>query len=419
MTTRRHFLTGLGAAALLTACRAPAIRRAQNRAQKRATVPDLLLAHTTSGLVTLHGERADRHGRAIATPDGNRVFAVKPDYGDATSLSTVESATGREIERVRLTGRWVPRIASPTGRLVALTPAEGPPGVGLAGVSGRPVARVRSRIMIAGAGRVVHDVKLTGNFEPDAMTYDESGLFVLEWLPPAAPDRYRVRLMDFAAHAPQPLSTRDKRVVPIGAEEEMRGEGRQAVMHPFGTILYTLYTHQPDHQHTRAILSGQRSPVHAFVHVLHLVERWAYCLDLPEPFGHGPAAGHALALSPDRRWLMVADVTSGRLAVADTDALTISRVVPLPAGGGAASVAAGAGSCFVAAQQSIRVVDYVAGRVTDTWRAGGEVRGLAVSPDEARLYVGRPNEIAWLDARTGLPADSLPVPGVQSLRCTR
>jgi hypothetical protein len=415
MTSRRHILTGLGAAAVLTACRVPAVRRPA----ERATVPDLVLVSTTSGLVTLHDDRLDRHGMAVSTPDGSLVYAAKPRDGGDTVLSAVASLTGHEVERVHLSGRWVPRVVSPTGRLVALTPADAGPGASLAGALGQPVARTKSRILIAGQGRVAYDVNLAGNFEPDALTYDDSGLFVLEWLPAAAPDRYRVRLMEFATRTPQPLFTRDKRPVPTGAEEEMRGEGRQSVLRPGGNVLYTLYTHQPDHQHTRAILTGRRSHVHAFVHVLHLAERWAYCLDLPDPFGRGPAAGHALALSGDGRRLIVADVTSGRLALADTESLTVSRVATLPAGGGTASIAAGAGSCYVAAGSAIHVVDDAAGAVTASWQAGGDVRGLAVSRDGARLYVGRSDEVAWLDASSGARVNAVPVPGVLSLTCAR
>lgn len=404
----------LGGAVLLTACREPVARVAE----KRARVPDLLFANTASGLVTLRGDRVDTHGAAIAAPDGSRVYAATT-LDNATVLSTVDTLTGRETERVRLAGRWTPRVVSPTGRLVVLTPADAAPGVISAGVSGKPVARTRSRIMIAGHGGVTHDVQLTGNFEPDAVTYDDNGLFVLEWLPAAAPDRYRVRLMEFATRTPQPLFTRDKRPVPAGAEEEMRGEGRQAVLHPNGRVLYTLYTHQPDHRHSRDIVAGRTSGAHAFVHVLHLEQRWAYCLDLPEPFGRGPAAGHALALSPDGNRLAVADVTAGRLVLANAEALRIYRVVALPPAGGAASVATGAGSCFVAAGPSIHVVDDAAGAVSGTWRAGGAVRGLGVSRDGARLYVGRPDGIAWLDSRTGTQLGWVPVPGLLALRYAR
>jgi hypothetical protein len=215
MTTRRHILTGLGAAALLTACREPVTRVAA----ERPAVPDLLLVNTTSGLVTLDGERVDRHGVAVAAPDGSRVYAASPLDGRDTMLSTVETLTGRETERVRLAGRWVPRVVSPSGRFVVLTAAApGSAALASAEVPGPPVGRARSRIMTVGFGRVAHDVHLTGNFEPDAMTYDDAGLFVLEWLPAAAPDRYRVRLMEFATGTPQPLFTRDKRLVPTGAE---------------------------------------------------------------------------------------------------------------------------------------------------------------------------------------------------------
>ena len=101
----------------------------------------------------------------------------------------------------------------------------------------------------------------------------------------------------------QPLLLRDKTLVPPGAEEEMRGEGRQAVLSPDRTRLYTLYLHQADHQHTRDLLPGRHAPdgttVHAFVHVLSLTEGWAYCLDLPAPFGEPAAGTHALTVSPD------------------------------------------------------------------------------------------------------------------------
>ncbi|MEJ3749580.1 hypothetical protein WEI85_40760 [Actinomycetes bacterium KLBMP 9797] len=402
MTARRNVLTMLGGATLLAAC--PGLAACREPATRTAAappvVPDLLVADTDAGLVTLRGGQVTGHGAALAAPDARRVYATTPLDGGATALSTVEVRTGRELARARLAGRWVARAVSPRGDLVVLSP---PPATG----SGR----TRSAIMIASQDGARHTLDLAGNIEPDAMTYDGTGLFVLDWLPATAPDRYRVRLVDFATGTPRPLLTRAKVPVPSGAEEEMRGDGRQAVSHPNGRVLYTLYTHQGDHQHTRDILAARPSGVHAFVHVLHLEERWAYCLDLPDPFGHGPAAGHALALSADGRRLMVADVTSGRLAVADTEALAISTVVRLAPGAGPAGMATIADRCFLAAGASIHVVDLTAGTVTATWSAGGEVRGLTASPDGTRLYAGHPDGIAWLDLGTGRRAGSVRVPG--------
>ena len=36
--------------------------------------------------------------------------------------------------------------------------------------------------------------------------------------------------------------------------------------------------------------------MHAFVHTLSLDQCFAYCIDLPAPFGEGPAEGHAIAV---------------------------------------------------------------------------------------------------------------------------
>src|SRR5207247_10139039 len=74
-----------------------------------------------------------------------------------------------------------------------------------------------------------------------------------------------------------------------------------------------------------------RGDVHAFVHVLSLSEGWAYCLDLPQPMGIGPASAHALALSPDGARLYVADRSSGKVVVADTTQLAVRAMVDVGA----------------------------------------------------------------------------------------
>ena len=42
----------------------------------------------------------------------------------------------------------------------------------------------------------MRDYPLAGNFEPEAFATSGSSLFVIEYLPPMAPDRYRVRKLD-------------------------------------------------------------------------------------------------------------------------------------------------------------------------------------------------------------------------------
>src|SRR5438105_8409006 len=146
------------------------------------------------------------------------------------------------------------------------------------------------------------------------------------------------------------MFSRSKVPVP---EEEMRGTRHSHVISSDRHTLYTLYTNQPEHLHSRDLARGatqSSGDTYAFVHVLNLLEGWAYCLDLPEPFGMGPASAHALALSPEGRWLYVADVSSGTLAVADADQLVMRSVANIgadPSARSASAAVARDGSLFL------------------------------------------------------------------------
>jgi hypothetical protein len=399
MTTRRNVLLlsgGALAAAALTGCRERA-----TTTTKPAPVPDVLLADSEQGLVRLSGSDAQRLGPASALSwDGTVLYTVT-----GTSLVRLDPAGGAPIRSSAIGGGWVPRVVSTDGRACALAPTP---------AADHPAARARSPLLVVTEdGERRYD--LAGVVEPDAFTRDGTGLFVLEWLPAQAPDHYRVRLLDLATGRMQPLLTRNKVPVPRGAEEEMRGEGRQAVLSADGQFLYTLYTHQPGHQHTRNLLAGTRSGVHAFVHVLHLTERWAYCLDLPDPFGSGPPAGHALAA--DGQHIAVLDTASGSLAYAGAASLAIERVAKVPAGGGAASlILAPDRRVFVGAGATVAVLDRGSDRVTGSWTLPATVRGLGLSGDRTRLYAGGADEVLWLDAAAGAVRGRMAVAGLTRLR---
>jgi DNA-binding beta-propeller fold protein YncE len=153
--------------------------------------------------------------------------------------------------------------------------------------------------------------------------------------------------------------------------------------------------------------------------VLNLQECWAYCLDLPSPFGEGPAEGHAMAISPDGLRLSVADATSGSLVQANTQSLAIERVAAIGAAESSTAALASAGPrVFVGAGPQVRVVDE-AGTVTARWSVAGDVRGLGLSRDGTRLYAGGTDEIVWLDTATGTQRGRVPVAGLTGLRHVR
>ena len=287
---------------------------------------------------------------------------------------------------------WAPEVVSPDGTACALR-------------------RPGSLLVARGENR--KRLPVGGNIQADAFTADAIGLFVLEWLPVEAPDHYRVRLMDLETGALSPLLTRNKAPVPAGAEEEMRGEGRQAVLSPGRTILYTLYTHQPGHRHTRDLIAGRRSNVHAFVHVLHLEQRWAYCLDLPHPFGEGPPEAHALAVDPTGRRLAVVDVASGSLAYADTTTLTIESVTRVPVGTGTATLALDGTRTFLGAGTTVTLLQ---DGTNSRWTVPSPLRGMRLNGTGDLLYAGGTDEIVWLDTASGTLRDRVEVPGLTELR---
>jgi hypothetical protein len=395
---------GAGAAALV-GC--GPVRR--TIAAPAVTIPDALLVEVDDGLGVLRGTGRQTMTRSIATADGTAIYATGSEGAD-TAFWRFETATGRSSTRVTLPGRWVPQAVSANGTTVALTSNE------VSVTDGRPTGRDMTPVLIADLTGVRHRLELRGNYVPEAFTGDLAGLFVLEWLPATAPDRYRVRVVDLATKAPGPLYTRAKVPIPPGAEEEMRGDGRQAVLAPNRTTLYTLYTHQPDHQHTRDLISGRPGNVHAFVHTLDLTARWAYCIDLPHPFGEAPASGHAMAIRPDGGRLFVVDVTSGTVAEISTEELTVRRTATLANGTGTGYAAAGHDRLFVGAGTIVRTVDLARLGLATEWPVREPVTGLVLSHDGKRLYVGQADAVSWHDSATGTELGRAAVPGLVVLR---
>ncbi|WP_241825556.1 YncE family protein [Micromonospora sp. CB01531] len=373
------------------------------------SLPDALLVELDEALGVLRGPDRLSIPRSVATADGSAIYATAPDGAD-TAFWRVDTATGRTSDRVRLPGRWLPQAVSANGALVALTSDA------VNAALGRPDGRDVTPVLVADVTAVRHQLELRGNFVPETFTGDQAGLFVLEWLPAAAPDRYRVRVVDLATKAPGPLSTRDKAAIPPGAEEEMRGDGRQAVLAPDRSTLYTLYTHQPGHQHTRDLVSGRPGNAHAFVHTLKLTERWAYCVDLPHPFGEAPATGHAMAISPQGGRLFVADVTSGTVAEISTEELTVRRTATVASGTGSGHAAADSESLFLSSGTVVRRVDLEQLRPATDWSVRQPITGLVLSPDGKRLYVGQTGAVSWHDPATGNELGRVAVPGLVAVR---
>lgn len=389
-------------AAALVACSAPS-------APPAASDADVVVFFNAGNGITA----ADNRGAVkstdatVANHDWSRLYAVRGD-----NLVTFDPATNQELASANVPGRLTARVVSTAGTLVALTTPDS--------------QREQTKVVVTdpNGARSARELDLPGNFEPEAFSVDDAYLFVLEYLPANAPERYRVRRVELAAGQVQPLLLRDKTLIPPGAEEEMRGEGRQAVLSPDRNRLYTLYLHQGDHQHTRDLLPGRRGAngqtVHAFVHVLSLNEGWAYCLDLPEPFGLHAARAHALTISPDGKRLYVGELTTKQIAVADTETLTVTKVASVqddqPGGNGAAMATSPDGATlYIGASNVLRRLDSATLRVDGAWPTPAAVRGLAVSSDGRHAFLGQEDKVVRVDASTGGLLDSFPATGLVTL----
>ncbi|UWZ36804.1 hypothetical protein Drose_00130 [Dactylosporangium roseum] len=378
---KRRDLLGLGGAALLAACTSP---RPVTKAQRG----ELLAVSLTDGMAVLDSGTAGRvAGGALLT--GNRLVGVDPDG----RVVVRDAATGAVVTAAAVRGGMRLAAVSSDAGLVAL-------------VDGNPAGRTETTIVVAGATGERHRLTLPGFVQPEAFSSSGTELFVLDMLPPERPDRYRVRVLDLAAGQLRALNLPGenagiKVLVPQGAEEEMRGEGRQAVFDPRRERLFTLYSHQPDHQHVRDLINqGARDgkpDVHAFVHTLSLRDGWAVCVDLPGNFGTGPVEGLTLAQSAEEVW--VADAGKGALVVVQADALAVTQELTFEPAAGRAALAGGVSEVYLAAGQRVLVFARDTKIHIATWKLPADARGIAVS--SRYVYVGQPDAVLRLDRGSG------------------
>jgi hypothetical protein len=257
---------------------------------------------------------------------------------------------------------------------------------------------------------------LKGNFEPEAFSADNRGLFLIKYLPAIDPVAYRVTRLELDEGEVYPVFSRLKR-----PSETMSGTRLMQLPSPDGDRLYTLYTSQPaeyalDYDPMQAT-AGR--PV-AFVHTLSLDEGWAECVGLPRALWDGKPVHEALALSPDDRFLYVVDTERGVVAVMNTKRLKVVRQAKvdfgsLGAGQAHAAVSPDGRTLVVAAGSGVAVLRTRTLRPEHLWTASGSVGAVGFGSEGRSLYLAMLGQLQELDLSTGRPTRTLHVPGAQGV----
>lgn len=361
---------------------------------------DLLLLRTPDRLAVMDssaGAITFSASGAVPSSDWSTVFRVARRASATvipglafrrTRVAAIDPRSGTEVWNRVHDGDLVVGTVSADGRQAALV-TDGP------AADGYPAGRSSTTIVLDGPGLArPHHLKLAGNSEPEAFSLDGRALFVIEFTPALAPDRYRVRRLDLASGRVGDVYSVDGHL-----QTAMRGTARTQALAPDGKRLYTLYW-----------LADPTVPGagRAFIHVLSLDEQWAHCVDLPRPVGSGSEQANALTLTPDGSRLYVADAESGTVAEMDTKQLRVTRTSSVVLRG-SGPVRAGVGppgwktdaTLYLGRGHRLAEVDTRTLRTSKLWAVRGRISGIQPASDGRRVFVAVVDRVVVLDHTAG------------------
>jgi hypothetical protein len=281
-----------------------------------------------------------------------------------------------------------------------------------------PVPRTRTTIVVAdpSGGVEPERFRLRGNLEPEAFSTDGEFLFVIQYLPPAAPSLYRVAALELEDGDVYPVVGRFKTWA-----RRMPGTRLEQLLAPDGGQLYTLYSSQPaEYADGYDVAQSSSDRPVAFVHVLNLQDQWAFCLPLPKRLWDAPAGQQAMAASPDASRLYVADpsrdtvavIGASRTRVLGTETVDFATDDPEHA---AAAVSPDGDTLYVGTGDAVIALDTASFEIRYRWPTRAPVQALSTTADGALLYAAFADGIDVMDPATGAVQGSIPVDGALAL----
>jgi len=345
-------------AASLPAAATPAVPSAPSRSTPPASEPTVMLPPEAGETWLVVAEKGSDGLQVIAASSG-RLLTPIPDGVPATTwtrLLTATPANGKTVvAEFKVENIDNPASLTLDGSWRFPTIGDDPQPVGLSGDASTQVlvdgsagsataSTSRFAIVPASLHGTPHLISLDGHFEFDAISTDGRQLYVVEHLagPPAG--HYQVRQVDVSTGALQPGVIADKRNV-----GEAMGGYPLGQLRLNGGLVVTLYA----------------GAEHPFIHALHTLEGFAFCIDLP-------ATGDGSATSASD-WGIAAAAGGPEYAVNASVGLVVQ-------------VDAGAGNVLRSAQlKPMAGTGIVLAKFSDG--VGGQVgRRAIVAPDGRWLY---------------------------------
>lgn len=365
----------------------------------RDVAADLLLLRTPDRLAVMDptaGNIMFSTSGAVPSADWSTVFRVARRDA-AARVAALDPRSGAEFWTRAISRELAVGAVSPDGRLAALVTAR-------RGGDEYPEGRSSTTIVLDGPGAAKpRHLELAGNYEPEAFSLDGKALFVIEYVPPLAPDRYRVRRLDLTSGRVGDVYSADGHL-----QTAMRGSARTQVLAPDGRRLYTLYWLADE---TKA------GTGRAFVHVLSLDEQWAHCVDLPGGVGSGSEHASALALTPDGTRLFVADGKSGALAEMDTKQLRVTRTsaIVLRDSGRVRAGVGPDGTLYLGQGHRLAEIDTRTLGSKRSWAVRGRISGIQAASSSRHVFVAVGDRVVVLDRAAGRATGVLSVGGLSGI----
>ena len=241
----------------------------------------------------------DVGGTGVVARSGNARYVTVPANGN-TVVARVTPHNGRVLASRLVRGRFTIPAVAYDGSAAGLS-ADGRTLVLIQPRTSFPRAQTPLIVIDAKRLRTLHLVRLHGDFSFDAISPRGSLMYLIEYISPTDPTRYRVRAYDLAANRllAQPV------VDPREPGEKMGGLPLTRATSPDGRWAYTLYD------------GAGKTP---FVHALDTSARSARCIDLDALTRTNltrmhlnlDAAGHTLTVKSGQRPLAAIDTRTFR-----------------------------------------------------------------------------------------------------------